>query len=103
MGLMQPMAAPIAMIMNEDGGGDENYDDDEDEDAAGDEIGGDDEHEDPAGDDHVTVMLMRRLTVILGMRMHEYDNDEDAEGADAADDGCEGAMGNGSNCYDYER
>ena len=30
------------------------------------------------------------------------DGDDDAEGADAADDGCEGAMGNGSNCYDYD-
>ena len=34
-------------------------------------------------------MLMRMLTVIPGMRTHEYDNDDDAEGADAADDGCE--------------
>ena len=31
------------------------------------------------------------------------DGDDDAEGADAADDGCEGAMGNGSNCYVHER
>ena len=35
--------------------------------------------------------------------MANDDEDEDAEGADAADDGCEGAMGNGSNCYGYER
>ncbi len=33
--------------------------------------------------------------------MANDDGDEDAEGADAADDGCEGAMGNGSNLYDY--
>ena len=35
--------------------------------------------------------------------MASDDGDDDAEGADAADDGCEGVMGNGSNCYDYKR
>ena len=49
-GLMQPMTdvkelcgtVAIAMIMNEDAGGDDNYDDDEDEDAAGDDKDDDD-------------------------------------------------------------
>ena len=35
--------------------------------------------------------------------MANDDGDEDAEGAAAADDGCEGARGNGSRDYDYER
>ena len=26
----------------------------------------------------MTMMLMRMLTVIIGMRMHEYDNEDDA-------------------------
>ena len=52
--------------------GADNYDDDECDDAAGDENGGDDELVIIT----MTMMLRRMLTVILGMKMHEYDNDD---------------------------
>ena len=52
--------------------GADNYDDDECDDA-GDENGGDDELVIIT----MTMMLRRMLTVILGMKMHEYDNDGD--------------------------
>ena len=46
---------------------------------------------------------MNVLVVPIWQIMANDGGDEDAEWADAADDGCEGAMGTGSNCYDYER
>ena len=48
-------------------------------------------------------MAMKVLVVPIWQIMASDGGDEDTEGADAADGGCEGVMGNGSNCYDYER
>ena len=46
---------------------------------------------------------MKVLVVPILQIMASDGGDEDTEGADAADGGCEGVMGNGSNCYDCER
>ena len=48
-------------------------------------------------------IAMKVLVVPIWQIMANDDGDEDTEGADAADGGCEGVMGNGTNCYDYER
>ena len=46
---------------------------------------------------------MKVFVVPILQIMASDGGDEDTEGADAADGGCEGVMGNGSNFYDYER